>query len=205
MSILHAIISHQALLMVLSTLVLEEIRWWSLMLKQPTTGSTRPKIMVGIVRIMWIPIICSWRGFYFQGMISATASIGMILLWDVEAGLSIIDKYLYSTDDNIKVRWASVIMRENIYLYEIVRLVLCWLLASWIPVCVKKLIPLWHCSLNLLKVIVLVASRLLFSGKCHEWWIELFYLVAHKCAFLVLLWHMQVQHDKRFQSFSCPL
>ncbi|KAI7885318.1 26S proteasome regulatory complex, non-ATPase subcomplex, Rpn1 subunit [Lichtheimia hyalospora FSU 10163] len=37
-----------------------------------------------------------------HGMISATASIGMILLWDVEAGLSIIDKYLYSTDDNIK-------------------------------------------------------------------------------------------------------
>ena len=40
--------------------------------------------------------------FLFIGMISATASIGMILLWNVEHGLTVIDKYLYSDDDNIK-------------------------------------------------------------------------------------------------------
>jgi 26S proteasome regulatory subunit N1 len=37
------------------------------------------------------------------GMLSAAASLGAILLWDVEVGLTEIDKYLYSTDDNIKV------------------------------------------------------------------------------------------------------
>ncbi|KAI8899899.1 armadillo-type protein [Globomyces pollinis-pini] len=37
-----------------------------------------------------------------HGMMSATASLGAILLWDVDAGLTQIDKYLYSTDDNIK-------------------------------------------------------------------------------------------------------
>ncbi|KAJ3014739.1 UNVERIFIED_CONTAM: proteasome regulatory particle base subunit [Siphonaria sp. JEL0065] len=36
------------------------------------------------------------------GMMSAAASLGSILLWDVENGLTEIDKYLYSTDDNIK-------------------------------------------------------------------------------------------------------
>ena len=35
-------------------------------------------------------------------MIAATASLGLILLWDVDGGLIQIDKYLYSTDDNIK-------------------------------------------------------------------------------------------------------
>jgi len=37
-----------------------------------------------------------------NGMISATASLGMILLWDVDEGMSQIDKFLYSTDKNIK-------------------------------------------------------------------------------------------------------
>jgi 26S proteasome regulatory subunit N1 len=37
-----------------------------------------------------------------QGMMSATASLGLILLWDVDAGLSQIDKYLYATEDFIK-------------------------------------------------------------------------------------------------------
>ncbi|KAF7722257.1 proteasome regulatory particle base subunit [Apophysomyces ossiformis] len=36
------------------------------------------------------------------GMMSATASIGMISLWDIEVGLSVIDKYIYSHDNNIK-------------------------------------------------------------------------------------------------------
>ena len=35
-------------------------------------------------------------------MLSATASLGMILLWDVDGGLTQIDKYFYSSDDFIK-------------------------------------------------------------------------------------------------------
>ena len=53
-------------------------------------------------------------GFRCLGMMSTTASLGLILLWDVDAGLTQIDKYLYSTEDYIKV-WSSVIpMSSNI-------------------------------------------------------------------------------------------
>ncbi|RKP21880.1 26S proteasome regulatory complex, non-ATPase subcomplex, Rpn1 subunit [Rozella allomycis CSF55] len=37
-----------------------------------------------------------------DGMMSASASIGMIMMWEVENGLSKIDKYLYSNDEFIK-------------------------------------------------------------------------------------------------------
>jgi 26S proteasome regulatory subunit N1 len=37
-----------------------------------------------------------------HGMMSAAASLGMILLWDVDGGLSQIDKYLYANEDYIK-------------------------------------------------------------------------------------------------------
>lgn len=37
-----------------------------------------------------------------HGMLSATASLGLILLWDVDGGLTPIDKYLYSAEDYIK-------------------------------------------------------------------------------------------------------
>lgn len=37
-----------------------------------------------------------------HGMLSATASLGLILLWDVDGGLTSIDKYLYSAEDHIK-------------------------------------------------------------------------------------------------------
>lgn len=36
------------------------------------------------------------------GMLSATASLGLVLLWDVDGGLTPIDKYLYSAEDYIK-------------------------------------------------------------------------------------------------------
>jgi 26S proteasome regulatory subunit N1 len=36
------------------------------------------------------------------GQASATASIGLLTLWDVDAGLAHIDKYLYSDEENIK-------------------------------------------------------------------------------------------------------
>lgn len=38
-------------------------------------------------------------------MLSAAASLGMILLWDVDGGLTQIDKYLYSSEDYIKVNF----------------------------------------------------------------------------------------------------
>lgn len=36
-----------------------------------------------------------------HGKMSATASLGMVLMWDVEGGLPQIDKYLYSTDNHV--------------------------------------------------------------------------------------------------------
>ena len=35
-------------------------------------------------------------------MMATTASLGMVLLWDVDGGLQQIDKFLYSSDDYIK-------------------------------------------------------------------------------------------------------
>ncbi|KAI9554984.1 hypothetical protein GHT06_020273 [Daphnia sinensis] len=37
-----------------------------------------------------------------HGMLSATASLGLLLLWDVDGGLTQIDKYLYSSEEYIK-------------------------------------------------------------------------------------------------------
>ena len=37
-------------------------------------------------------------------MMSSTATLGLILLWDIDGGLTQIDKYLYSSEDYIKVR-----------------------------------------------------------------------------------------------------
>ena len=37
-----------------------------------------------------------------HGQMSATASIGLVLLWDVDGGLTQIDKYFYSPEDPIK-------------------------------------------------------------------------------------------------------
>lgn len=40
---------------------------------------------------------------FHLGMLSTAASLGMLLLWDVDGGLTQIDKYLYSNEDYIKV------------------------------------------------------------------------------------------------------
>ena len=45
-----------------------------------------------------------------HGMLSATATLGLILLWDVDGGLTQIDKYLYSSEDYIKVSTLSLNM-----------------------------------------------------------------------------------------------
>lgn len=41
-------------------------------------------------------------------MLSAAASLGLIHLWDVDGGLTPIDKYLYTTEDYIKVSFVKV-------------------------------------------------------------------------------------------------
>ena len=59
-------------------------------------------------------------------MLSATASLGLILLWDVDGGLTQIDKYLYSSEDYIKVSFKlffellSPTNRQREYLFGIV-------------------------------------------------------------------------------------
>lgn len=45
----------------------------------------------------------SYYNFILTGMLSAAASLGLIHLWDVDGGLTPIDKYLYTTEDYIKV------------------------------------------------------------------------------------------------------
>lgn len=47
------------------------------------------------------------------GMLSAAASLGMILLWDVDGGLTQIDKYLYSSEDYIKVKITLIYLHQN--------------------------------------------------------------------------------------------
>ena len=36
------------------------------------------------------------------GMLAAAASLGMIMMWNVEEGLTAIDKFLYSSEENVK-------------------------------------------------------------------------------------------------------
>ncbi len=55
----------------------------------------------------------------FTGMLSATATLGLVLLWDVDGGLTQIDKYLYSSEDYIKVSICQFCITDIIpqYLY----------------------------------------------------------------------------------------
>lgn len=57
-------------------------------------------------------------------MLSAAASLGLIHLWDVDGGLTPIDKYLYTSEDNIKVL-------DNTWC-------LCWNVATTTSVCVHE-------------------------------------------------------------------
>lgn len=51
---------------------------------------------------------------WFPGMLSAAASLGLIYLWDVDGGLTPIDKYLYTSEENIKVRLDFLWAKKNI-------------------------------------------------------------------------------------------
>lgn len=55
--------------------------------------------------------------YIFTGMLSAAASLGMILLWDVDGGLTQIDKYLYSSEDYIKVNVTLSLLISIITVY----------------------------------------------------------------------------------------
>lgn len=48
------------------------------------------------------------------GMLSATASLGLSLLWDTDVGLSHVDKYMYSAEENIKVSPSSPFIQPGI-------------------------------------------------------------------------------------------
>ena len=63
------------------------------------------------------------------GMLSAAASIGLILLWDVEGGLTEIDKFLYSTEDYIKVmNWTHPVPHPSLFkfCFIVCRRERCW-------------------------------------------------------------------------------
>jgi 26S proteasome regulatory subunit N1 len=45
-----------------------------------------------------------------HGMMSATASLGMSMLWDTEMGVSQVDKYSYSAEEHIKVSRIDTIL-----------------------------------------------------------------------------------------------
>lgn len=65
-------------------------------------------IHVGLMFLSWLIghyVVARWLKMIqtSTGMLSAAASLGMILLWDVDGGLTQIDKYLYSSEDYIKV------------------------------------------------------------------------------------------------------
>ncbi|KYQ90991.1 26S proteasome regulatory subunit S2 [Tieghemostelium lacteum] len=59
-------------------------------------GFGRDKLMVTEEDTKW------WYKNKDLGIMSTVASTGMILLWDIEAGLTKIDKYLYNSDRNCK-------------------------------------------------------------------------------------------------------
>ena len=48
-------------------------------------------------------------------MMATTASLGMVLLWDVDGGLQQIDKFLYSSDDYIKAGLFSKIILNTFW------------------------------------------------------------------------------------------
>lgn len=47
-------------------------------------------------------------------MLSATASLGLSLLWDTDLGLSHVDKYTYSSEEYIKVSVLVCVYVNNI-------------------------------------------------------------------------------------------
>lgn len=57
-------------------------------------------------------------------MLSAAASLGLIHLWDVHGGLTPIDKYLYTSEEYIKVNTSFLFTIIYIKIYQIINLFL---------------------------------------------------------------------------------
>ena len=79
--------------------------WWEVS-PLTTAPSLAPKLEDWLDLKQWYPLDLApvnSLNLCIVGMMSTTASLGLILLWDVDAGLTQIDKYLYSTEDYIKV------------------------------------------------------------------------------------------------------
>ena len=77
------------------------------------------------------------------GMLSATASIGMIHQWNVEGGLSVIDKFMEAEDDWIKVY--PVVLIFEVFLTAVSRLEQLSLLESSTLVCGLSRTRPWLC------------------------------------------------------------
>lgn len=91
-----------------------------------------------------------------HGMLSASASLGMSLLWDTELGLSHIDKYTYSSDEYIK---AGALMAYGI-LHSGVRTEMDAALALLTEHVESKSIPL--------KISAIVGIGIAYAGSCRE-------------------------------------
>ncbi|MCO5602882.1 hypothetical protein L7F22_057021 [Adiantum nelumboides] len=91
-----------------------------------------------------------------HGMLSASASLGMSLLWDTEMGLSHVDKYTYSSDENIR---AGSLMAYGI-LHSSVRSEMDAALALLTEHVESKSVPL--------KISAIVGIGLAYAGSCRE-------------------------------------
>ncbi|UZJ54685.1 hypothetical protein CBS101457_004005 [Exobasidium rhododendri] len=91
-----------------------------------------------------------------HGMLSASASLGMSLLWDTELGLSHVDKYTYSSDEYIK---AGALMAYGI-LHSGVRTEMDAALALLTEHVESKSIPL--------KISAIVGIGIAYAGSCRE-------------------------------------
>lgn len=91
-----------------------------------------------------------------HGMLSASASLGMSLLWDAELGLSHVDKYTYSSDEYIK---AGALMAYGI-LHSGVRTEMDAALALLTEHVESKSIPL--------KISAIVGIGIAYAGSCRE-------------------------------------
>jgi 26S proteasome regulatory subunit N1 len=91
-----------------------------------------------------------------HGMLSASASLGMSLLWDTELGLSHVDKYTYSADEYIK---AGALMAYGI-LHSGVRTEMDAALALLTEHVESKSTPL--------KISAIVGIGIAYAGSCRE-------------------------------------
>ncbi|MCO5574673.1 hypothetical protein L7F22_028463 [Adiantum nelumboides] len=91
-----------------------------------------------------------------HGMLSASASLGMSLLWDTELGLSHVDKYTYSSDEYIK---AGALMAYGI-LHSGVRTEMDAALALLTEHVESKSTPL--------KISAIIGIGIAYAGSCRE-------------------------------------